>query len=94
MVFCRNYRFFSTFSFKIPISSYRKFRGFPILRVFSTTTRYDPSADSTVKSSKKRKFSESSSVGSGRSPATMNEDENRTINKDGQPQKKHRKKKV
>ncbi|VDK70344.1 unnamed protein product [Litomosoides sigmodontis] len=60
----------------------------------STTTRYDPDADSTVKSSKKRKFSESSDVGSGRNPITMDEIASRQSNEEGPPQKKHKKKKV
>lgn len=60
----------------------------------STTTRYDPDADSTVKSSKKRKFSESSDVGSGRNPITMDETGSRQSNEEGPPHKKHKKKKV
>ncbi|EFO19032.2 hypothetical protein LOAG_09461 [Loa loa] len=60
----------------------------------STTSRYDPCADSTVKSSKKRKFSEGSDIGSGNGPDTISVVGESQTNKDGPPQKKHKKKKI
>ncbi|VDM21012.1 unnamed protein product [Wuchereria bancrofti] len=59
----------------------------------STTSRYDPSADATVKSSKKRKFSEGSNGGTDKGLDTMNETGNEQ-NKDGPPHKKYKKKKI
>ncbi|MCP9261049.1 Nucleolar protein 58, partial [Dirofilaria immitis] len=59
----------------------------------STTARYDSSADSTVKSSKKRKFVDDSDASGGKGPDTINEVGDGQIVKDGPPPKKHRKKK-
>ncbi|KAM3721307.1 Nucleolar protein [Dirofilaria immitis] len=60
----------------------------------STTARYDSSADSTVKSSKKRKFVDDSDASGGKGPDTINEVGDGQIVKDGPPPKKHRKKKI
>ncbi|OZC12710.1 NOP5NT domain protein [Onchocerca flexuosa] len=59
----------------------------------STATRYDASADSTVKSSKKRKFADDSESDRDKSLNTMNRAGDEQINNDGPPPKKHKKKK-
>lgn len=96
--------FFCSFSRKLPFFPLLSFANLPVhivdsvfldvYTLFSSTGRYDASADSTIKSSKKRKFSEGSDAGSGKGPDTISEAGNRQFNMDGPPQKKQKKKKV
>uniref|UniRef100_A0A915PZX4 Nop domain-containing protein n=1 Tax=Setaria digitata TaxID=48799 RepID=A0A915PZX4_9BILA len=60
----------------------------------STVARYDPSADSTVRSSKKRKFGDGGDVGGGDENPVKDEVGVGYTDRDGPPLKKHKKKKA